>query len=302
MKKILLLGGDGFLGNNLQNQMLINDFRITVLSRSQNKFFPNIKDIEYIYDDFNKHQDIEVQKYDYVIHLVGSSNPLIDDSKPSAVFNDSLNSSIEILQRLSNSQAHFIYISSGGAIYGDQEEPLISEKSKIQPVNFYGQSKKIYESYINFFSRNYGLKSSIVRPGNVYGPGQSFKCSQGIISKFIYQTLKSEEIAIWNDGTFIRDYIYVDDFSKMIVKLINTNKTGTYNVGSGIGYSVLDILSIIEDKIDLKSKRNFIKSPFKNVKKIILDISKAKKELNWLPEVSIDEGIQLTYDWIKKTI
>lgn len=302
MKKILLLGGDGFLGKNLQNQLLINDFRITVFSRSQNKFFPNIKNVDYIYDDFNKHQDIEVQKYDYVIHLAGSSNPLIDDSKPSAVFNESLNSSIEILQRLSNSQAHFIYISSGGAIYGDQEGSLISEKSKIQPVNFYGQSKKIYESYINFFSQNYGLKSSIVRPGNVYGPGQSFNSSQGIISKFIYQTLKSEEIVLWNDGTFIRDYIYVDDFSKMIVKLINTNKTGTYNVGSGIGYSVLDILSIIEDKIDLKSKRNFIKSPFKNVKKIILDISKAKKELNWVPKVSIDEGIQLTYDWIKKTI
>lgn len=303
MKNILILGGNGFLGFNLQKHLLSENNKITVLSRSKNLYFDELEKVNYIYDELKnwKTIDFQLNEFDIIIHSIGSANPLEDSSNPTSILNDSLFYTVEILNDLINTKVHFIYISSGGAVYGNNNT-LISENSKLSPINFYGHNKKIFESYVEYYSRNYDLKCSIIRPGNVYGPGQNFKKNQGIISHSIYKYLNSQEIKVWGDGSFVRDYIFIDDLSYFVIALINSSANGIYNVGTGQGLSVIKILSIIEDEFKSACKKSFVDIPFNNVNKIILDVSKAKRELNWVPLTSISNGIRLTSDWIKSII
>ncbi len=300
MKNILILGGNGFLGFNLQKHLLSENNKITVLSRSKNLYFEELEKVNYIYDELKnwKLVDFQLSEFDIIIHSIGSANPLEDNLNPTNILNDSLFYTVEILENLINTKVHFIYISSGGAIYGNNSSN-ISENSTLSPINLYGHNKKIFESYIEYYSRNYDLKCSIIRPGNVYGPGQNFKKSQGIIAHSIYKSLNNQKIKVWGDGSFVRDYIFIDDLSYFLIALINSSKNGIYNVGTGQGQSVIEILSIIESEVKTACKKSFVDIPFNNVNKIILDVTKAKRELNWVPLIDIRNGIRLTCDWIK---
>ena len=146
------------------------------------------------------------------------------------------------------------------------------------------------------FNHLYGLSYSIIRLSNPYGPGYSIEKPQGVIHHFISKIIKNDTISIWGDGSIERDFLYIDDAVSAICKsLEHTKGESLFNIGSGTSTSIKNILDIISDVSGLKPSVIYEPSRTYDVRKSMLNIQHAKSELKWEPEISIFDGIRITY-------
>ena len=187
----------------------------------------------------------------------------------------------------------FVYFSSGGTIYGNSVNGSHCEMGKKEPISYYGLSKNIVEEMIKFEHKRSKLEYLILRPSNPYGYGQNIYGKQGIIAVSIGKILKKEPLTVWGDGNSIRDYIYIDDLADAVYQLTNNNIANEIiNIGSGTGYSVNQIIRILDEISDADIEINYVPSRGVDVDSLILDISKLKKLINFNP-IDIETGIAL---------
>lgn len=184
---------------------------------------------------------------------------------------------IKIIDCCSRNNIKFIYLSSGGTIYGNRKG-LMNENDSLSPISYYGLSKKQLEEIVVFHHNKYNLDFLILRPSNPFGYGQNLYGKQGLISVLIGKILKNEPVTVFGDGTISRDYIYIDDFVFYIGELLNKNVRNTViNIGSGKGHTINEIISILENASGKKINVVHSSSRDNDVKSIILDISKLNK-------------------------
>jgi UDP-glucose 4-epimerase len=157
------------------------------------------------------------------------------------------------------------------------------------------------EKYLGWFSRNYGLSCAIIRPANIYGPRQDPLGEAGVISIFLGKIHKNQPVEIFGDGSDTRDYIYVKDIAKMCNIAMESKLDGIYNAGTGKRTSLLELISIIEKETNRSTQKIFCPPRPGDVKHISLDIRKAKKTLNWIPETILKDGIKKTWEWYQGT-
>lgn len=192
----------------------------------------------------------------------------------------------------------FIFASSGGTVYGYSTEKLISENHYCSPISTYGASKLAIESYLKVLSRSSNMKTLSLRLSNPYGPGQVVKRNQGFIAAAMSAAFKQHPLSIWGDGSAIRDYLFIDDVADAFAASCQIESlTDTINIGSGIGFSLLDICKAIE-KI---TKKN-IDIKFEPARKVdipsnVIDIQSANKKLNWSPSITLEKGLLRTSNW-----
>ena len=194
-----------------------------------------------------------------------------------------------------------VFISSGGAIYGNPLSLPISENSPTEPECSYGITKLAVEKYLALFNHLHGLDYIVLRPSNPYGSRQNPEGIQGVISVFLGRIAQGKSLEIWGDGRVIRDYIFIDDLIDGIYKAASVNAfSRVFNLGSGIGHSLNEILDVIrrvtgrQFKVTYKAKRSF------DIPSIYLNIDKARQELSWAPMVSLETGIEKTWGFIEK--
>lgn len=193
-----------------------------------------------------------------------------------------------------------VFPSSGGTIYGISQANRIVESQTGSPICSYGINKLAIEKYLNLFNRLYGLEYSVLRISNPYGMHQRVDSGQGAIATFLHHAIHHDEIEIWGDGSVIRDYIYVEDVSKAFYKAAQMNTAEKiFNIGSGIGYSINQILAEIELLIGKPLRKRYLEGRILDVPSNILDISKAKINLGWEPRYSLAEGLRKTADWLE---
>lgn len=299
--RILILGGNGFIGTHLTSA-LKDDHEVYVYGRSPNKFGVKFSGVKYIYGDFN---DVELLRSsvagkDIVFHLLSTTVPVTANSDPYFDIQSNLLGTIKLLGFIKDSAVQrLVYISSGGTVYGNPEYLPIDEKHPCNPIGSYGILKNTIENFIRMYSREGKFTYLIVRASNPYGPGQNFNGLQGVIAKILYKGIVQEQMTIWGDGSAVRDYLYIDDLINFLRIAGLDNQSGTFNVGSGEGKSIkeiLDLLSGIMEKLPLlvfeENKRSF-------VERVVLDVSHATKIFGWIPRVSIDEGLTSHYNWMK---
>lgn len=193
----------------------------------------------------------------------------------------------------------FVFLSSGGTVYGNAARVPISEDSLLAPVSLYGASKAGVEAYLGALQHTTGVKPTILRLANPFGPGQLPWRGQGVISTAIGCALTGTEFTVWGDGEAVRDYIYVDDTAAAIVEAaVGDGPTGVYNVGSGIGRSLNDVLLCVEEA--LGQKLTLTKVPVRgvDVASNVLNIDKAKQAYSWSPLTSFEEGIMHCCQWM----
>ena len=141
---------------------------------------------------------------------------------------------------------------------------------------------------------------AIARVSNPYGPRQRVDGLQGVIATFLHKTIHGEPIEIWGDGKSIRDYIYIDDLTDCLQRLIcQKNVTGVYNVGSGEGHNIIKIVDTIRRVTGLNPDISFRKTLAGTVGSTFLDISRIRDALGWTPQTSLEVGIEKFYDWLK---
>ena len=300
---ILILGGNGFIGSHLVDKLLANQHSVRVIDQYQERYRKILPGVEYRFFDFGNRGLLEeaLKNIDIVFHLICTTLPKTSNDDPAFDVQSNVIGSLFLFEKcVANTVKKIVFISSGGTIYGNPTQLPIAEESPTNPECSYGITKLTIEKYLALFSHLYGIDYVIARPSNAYGERQNPTGIQGAIAVFLAKIARGEPIEIWGNGEVVRDYIYVNDLVEGIYKAALLNTTSRiFNIGSGIGHSLNELLVLIRRKIDCdievvyKQKRTF------DIPKIYLDITKAKNELLWEPKISLDVGIQRTWGFIK---
>lgn len=294
---ILLLGGLGFLGQNLSKKLSLNNSVYVVDCVENNS--PNY--FKVTLSDTNKLISIIGEKQIHVvIHLISSIIPSSTIEQYLEDVQKIYNPTLQILDYCATNKIKFVYFSSGGAVYGCQKE-IFNEHTKREPVSFYGLSKLNFENAITFFHYTRGLNYLIIRPSNPYGYGQNVYGKQGIIAIIIGKILKNEKLQIWGDGSVVKDYIFIDDFIFYATSLIENNSVWNqiYNIGSGIGTSVNDVLEAFRNNSIKLPEIEYISENKADVTRMILDCTKLQ-ELFPYNLTSLECGIKTFWDKINE--
>jgi len=193
-----------------------------------------------------------------------------------------------------------IFASSGGTVYGDQSQFPADESHPTNPISPYGVAKLSTENYLYYFLKVYGLDYIALRYANIYGPRQDPHGEAGVVAIFSKKILAGEAPLINGDGLQTRDYTYVDDVVKVNIAAIKSDFTGPVNIGTGVETDVITLFNVLKDASGEDIEE--IHGPAKTgeQKRSVLDNSLAGKVLDWKPEVSIEEGLKLTYKWFKE--
>lgn len=301
-KNILLLGGGGFIGTALVRCLCKKKFNVHILSRH---FHPQHIDSNMIFHKGNL-DDREIlervlPECKTVIHLASSTTPGSSSRQPVLEADKNITPTLRFLDILQGyKNVHIIFVSSGGTLYGNPEFTPVDETHPLNPLSFHGAGKVAIETFLRTFSNYPENTTTIVRPSNVYGPGQPLRSGFGVIRTMLEQVRRGSVMEIWGDGMSIRDFLYIDDMLSALIRLIDLpHDNNTYNVGSGIGYSLNQLKEIIESVCGEKLAAVYRPNRKSDVKNIILDSSLLIEKTKWHPTVSLEQGIELTWKWLK---
>ncbi|MFV8372650.1 NAD-dependent epimerase/dehydratase family protein [Flavobacterium sp. LB2P6] len=304
---ILLLGGTGFIGRNIIDYVLTHDdfsnFKIVVLSRDFQRDI--VAPIEYVTGDYaDKNVLIRLfSKWNFtkVFHCATSTTPLSSGTNIQSDINGNLIATICLLDVMKEYGCNYIlYLSSGGAVYGEKHLDKISENEICDPVSSYGVVKLTIENYLRLYQKQYGINYLILRVSNPFGKYHTSE-KQGVINIAIRRALKKEIIEVWGDGTQSKDYLFVDDLVKIIFRFLKQGVVNkTVNVGSGEIHQLNRILHTI--KIHLPTLEvDYVASKITDVKDFCLDISLMQSLLNF-ELTEFEEAIRKTILFEKKRL
>ncbi len=296
---ILILGGHGFIGSHITEGLTNSGHTLRVFARKPAGFEHTAEWFAGDFLDTGKLSEALVDM-DAVVHCVSTTVPATSVSDPIYDIESNLIGTVKLLQ-LMQSQGVFrlIYLSSGGTVYGNPLSSPISESSPLNPISSYGAVKVAIEKFIDISKINWGVKPIILRPSNPYGERQGHKGAQGLISTVLNNVINCRPTVIYGDGTAIRDYIYVKDVAELVCNVLDSDHCGVYNAGSGIGFSINQIIETIESVTGLTVHKQYREKRGFDVRDIILDCSCAERSFGWKASVPLSSGIKKQFDWLK---
>lgn len=300
----MLIGGAGFIGKNLSNTLIDDGHEVVIVDRNSTllKGSTTFTGVSGFYDLDIVDVDamlklVDSLLIDCVVNLVSTLLPSSSLDVFCAEMASSMLPSFKLVQHLADRKIKYVYFSSGGTIYGRNQNKFVSENESSQPINFYGYSKQIFEEYLGLVHRMGGLDYLVIRPTNPYGTYQSAIKMQGFISVLLDRINSGKEIEIWGDGSVVRDYIWVGDLVRAVADILEKDVwNATFNIGSGVGHTLNDVVAIAESITKKRVTIVFKESRPIDVDHIVLDISKLKNLINFKP-MSLVDGMKL---YIKK--
>lgn len=307
-KRVVVLGGLGFIGSHITRALVRQGYDVRVFGKADSSralIWDISNQIEITEGDITQADQVlrAIADADVLIHLVHTTRPASSMIDPFHDVCSNVASQTNWLKRLSvTNLKKIIYVSSGGTIYGIPQSPLVNENHPTDPICSYGITKLAIEKYISMYSRTYGINYCMIRPGNIYGNGSRINSGQGIIGVLSSKALRGEQLEIWGTGENLRDYLHVDDLVSAVLKLMNYEGAHkVFNVSSGTGHSILDIVDRIGRhfgkpmSIVWKPSREF------DVPVNVLDSSRLCIETGWQPRINLDSGIARTIKWLKES-
>lgn len=303
--RVLVLGGCGFIGSHVVEHLLAEGRQVRVLDRGPEKFRPALSEVEYLFGDYGNHDTIveALADVDVVLHLASATVP---GTAALDAQNDVARNLVPTIGLLESMRKlcipRLVYLSSGGAVYGAPERVPTPEDHPLRPSHSYGIVKVAIEQYMRVYERNVGLSTMIIRPSNPYGPRQGHMGVQGVIGTFLNLINQGKPIQVWGDGSVVRDYLYITDLVELVAKAVSSNETGVYNAGSGSGISIADVLATLEQVTLRKPMVEYYPARTVDVPCSILDISRARVNLDWQPQTNFLDGVRFHWEWIVKAV
>lgn len=299
--KVLITGGAGFIGSHTADRLIEEGNEVIVVDNLSTGKMGNVNQKATFYKEDIRDEAIfsifAREKPECVLHLASQVDPRKSLESPVYDSQININGTINLLECCIKNNVKKIVYSSSIAIYGNPRKLPICEGDDKSPINQYGLSKLVAESYIKIYNRLYGIEYMILRYSNVYGERE--KVETGAIPIFINKLLSKEIPIIYNEGTETRDYIYVKDVVDANIKSIFTVKDEELNIGSERELKTLELFNIISSMIDVRTEGKTERKKKGNIQHIILNTNKAKKLLGWTPNYSIVDGLINTIDFHK---
>ena len=299
--RILLLGGGGFLGQALAKTLLSNGYEVSRLD-----FRPisplGIQDRVFV-GDLSNPDFIQplLTNCHTLIHLASATTPSTSATSPFMEVGANIGPTLRLLELAQQpSLKHLIFISSGGTVYGNPERLPAMESDPSSPLSYHAAGKVALESFLHAYRHLSGKVVTILRPSNIYGPEQPLRSGFGIIRTMLENARADQPLTIWGDGENMRDYLYIDDMIAACCKLITRGcDNDTFNVGAGTGTSINQLRQAIEKIIGKHLSVKHLPARPLDVRGIVLDSTKLAHATGWAPQVSLEEGIMCTWQWLK---
>lgn len=299
--KVLVIGGNGFIGSHLIDQLLVDGHDVRVFDIAHERYRKPLANVDYRISTLDNIPDLyeALLGIDIIFHLASSTVPSTSNIDTVSDINKNLIPTLNLLNLMIKlGIKRIVYFSSGGAIYGNPKTIPIEEDHPLHPISSYGVIKATVEMYLFLYQRLHNIKPLIIRPSNPYGPRQGHYMAQGVISTFLRKVKLNESLIIFGDGNSKKDYIYINDLISTCLKLSFSNEIGTFNIGSGSCYSVNEIIDVIKDKTTKELFTVNSEMQKYDVEHFELDITKLKQIIGDHKFIPIDKGVENTWNWI----
>jgi len=304
---IVITGGSGFVGSYLCEKLINDGHEIIVVDNLLTGSTENInhlmhnENFSFIEHDVQNHIEIE-NKVDYVLHFASAASPKAYTEHPVNTLKAGSVGTINTLGLAKKHDAEYL-LASTSEVYGD---PLISPQTEeywgnVNPNgerSMYDEAKRFAEAAVATYSRSYDLNTKIVRIFNTYGPRMQLNDGR-VVTNFIVQALKNENITIYGDGSQTRSFSYVEDTVAGIISLMNSSEYDVFNIGNPNEMTVGQLAEKIIELTDSTSEIKYLELPNDDPKQRKPDITKAKTKLNWEPKVNLEDGLTKTIKWVK---
>ena len=303
--KILVTGGAGFIGSHVVDSLVEEGHEVFVIDNLITGRMSNLNEKAKFYcynlDNFiNVEQIFIKEKPEVIFHLAAQVN--VRNSVDNPVHDARMNilNSINLMELSRKFDVKkFIFSSTGGAIYGDNDSLPTTESVEEKPVSPYGCAKLAVEKYLHFYNKIYGLNFNSLRYSNVYGERQNPHGEAGVVAIFLNKMFNGESPVIFG-GSQTRDFIHVSDVVNANLLSLKDKHNEIYNVGTGIETDIFGIFSVLNEFFNNRFKL-IIKDKNKGEQlKSCLAYSKIRENLGWMPSVFLKEGLERTYNWGKK--
>lgn len=309
--RCLVLGGRGFIGSHLVDRLLAEGVPTRVLARRvpadarSTEICREHPLLELITGDFNNEMDLlnAMDDCDACVHLISTTLPKSSNENMIYDIQTNLVGTVRLLQFARKQGIRkTVFVSSGGAVYGDAMYTPIDEAHPTNPKSSYGITKLASEKYFLLFG-DARMSTTALRISNPYGPRQRTTINQGAIAVFMDRALRDQEINIWGDGEVVRDYVYISDCVSAIIKSLDREGSGElFNIGSGVGRSLNEIVHSIELLLQRKVQVRYSPGRAVDAAHNVLAIDCARARLDWHPQVSFDDGLRQTEQWYRSNL
>jgi UDP-glucose 4-epimerase len=297
MARYIITGGSGFVGRSLSQRLREDGHEVLIATRGRHKDDDEQHWIEYDMRDRATIANLVQAQADGIFHLAWSTTPAIAESDPASDVQVNLVGTVDFLQAMTQTpDTPVVFISSGGTVYGRALELPIPEDHPLQPIGIYGATKAAAEQYASIFRQNAGVDVRIARLSNPFGARQSAAKLQGAASIFTRKVLSGDVINIWGDGRVVRDYVDVGDAAAAICAIMESERMPgarppTYNVGSGEGIALTELIEIIAETTGIRPVVEFSEARAFDIPANILSIDRIGTELGWAPSRPMQEAL-----------
>jgi UDP-glucose 4-epimerase len=302
---ILIAGGAGFIGSNTSRLLLERGHQVTVVDDLSHGKRENVHaGSELIVQDIREPKLLEVlaaKKPDAVLHLAAQMDVRKSVADPSYDASVNVLGTVNLLEAAKRAGVRrFVFASSGGAVYGEQEVFPATESHLRRPSSPYGVSKLCGEEYLGLYQRQHGLSTLALRYANVYGPGQDPHGEAGVVAIFLAKMLAGINPVINGDGLQTRDYVHVKDVARINALALEGKFEGALNVGTALETTVVSLAGILASAVGHKTPLAHGEGKAGEQRRSVIDPTAARAALNWQPEITIHEGLAQTAQWFRK--
>lgn len=299
--KALVTGGAGFIGSNLAKYLCDQGHQVTVVDDLSSGFRQLVdKRAKFHLGSIADVKLLEkiLPGIDVVFHLAAMSTITFSLKQPEKYFENNFMNGVVLLEVMRRTGVRKIIYSSSSAGYGQPENVYVGETMPTEPINPYGASKLIFEHALSAYYNSFGVESVSLRYTNVYGPNDEQKLSTRAVPRWIKSAIKGEPLILYWGGKQTRDYVYVEDVARANLAAAERGcGLKVYNVGSGAGIIMKDIVKKLECLFGRKLKTKNLGERRGDPSIVVADISKIKRELGWKPQTDFDAGLAKAVDY-----
>lgn len=305
--KILVTGGAGFIASQIADAFINDGHQVVIVDDLSTGFEKNInpkaKFVKANICDKNLNKLFEEEKFDVVNHHAAQMDVRRSVKDPEFDATTNILGTINLLQNcVKYNVKKFMFASTGGAVYGEQDYFPADEKHNTQPKSPYGISKLAVEKYLYFYKSEFDLNYSILRYANIYGPRQNAMGEAGVVAIFSTKLLKGEQPIINGNGKQTRDYVFVGDVVKANLLFLNDKDSDIFNVGTTIETDVNQLFNYLNDITGAGKEEKHGPAAAGEQMRSVITSDKMFKKFGWKPSTKLEDGLKITVDFFKNNL
>jgi UDP-glucose 4-epimerase len=303
--KVLVTGGAGFIGSNAVDFLIQKNFDVVVLDDLSRGFRELINpQAEFFKGNFGDKRILNkaLNEVEAVLHFASFIYPEESINKPVEYYKNNIMNSVVLLEEMRKKGINKIVFSSSCSVYGEPKVIPVKESDELNPISPYGETKKAIEKILELYFHSFGIKSISLRYFNPFGPKEMHEPEVHAIPSFIKAVLENKKIKVFGSGKQVRDFIFVEDLVKAhVCALEKIDEFGVefFNVGSGEGHSVNEVIQLIFALTGKKTEVVFLPERKGDPKKLVADITKIKEKLHWMPKSEFSKALNKTIEFFE---